>query len=80
MTSHAKRASSKTITSGHNTAEVAALRQSTMVLQVLDQVSTGEEESFYGDCPANLSNAISSYTNLDVNTTGQPTCTVISPG
>lgn len=65
---------------GSKTAEVAALRQSTMVLQVLDQVGTGEEESFYGDCPTSLANAISSYTNLDVNTTGQPTCTVISPG
>jgi len=51
-----------------------------MVLQVLDHVGTGDEESFYADCPASLANSISSYTNLDVNTTGQPTCTVITTG
>lgn len=45
-----------------------------MVLQVLDLVATSAgSEPFYGDCPT-------SYTNLDVNTTAQPTCTVIPQG
>ncbi|CAH0550595.1 unnamed protein product [Brassicogethes aeneus] len=44
-----------------------------MVLQVLDLVSAGGE-SFYGDCP------VPSYTNLDVNTTGHTTCTVLPQG
>lgn len=45
-----------------------------MVLQVLDLVAnTAASEPFYGDCPT-------SYTNLDVNTTAQPTCTVIPQG
>ncbi|CAH1117035.1 unnamed protein product [Phaedon cochleariae] len=43
-----------------------------MVLQVMDMV-TANGEPFYGDCPT-------SYTNLDVHTTGQPTCTVLPQG
>ncbi|KAF7264573.1 hypothetical protein GWI33_023028 [Rhynchophorus ferrugineus] len=54
----------------------ASLRQGTMVLQVLEQVNTGEE-SFYADCP---NATVASYADLDVNTTAQPTCTVISSG
>lgn len=51
-----------------------ATTRSTMVLQVLDLVaSSAGSEAFYGDCPT-------SYTNLDVNSTAQPTCTVIPPG
>ncbi|RZC34152.1 hypothetical protein BDFB_010748 [Asbolus verrucosus] len=41
-----------------------------MVLQVLDLVNP-TSEPFYGDCPAQT------YTDLDVNTTGHTTCTVI---
>ncbi|KAH1014692.1 hypothetical protein HUJ05_012534 [Dendroctonus ponderosae] len=70
----------KQVDTGSKTAEVAALRQNTMVLQVLNRAGTGAEESFYGDCPTNLADTISSYTNLDVNTTKQLTCTVIPPG
>lgn len=44
-----------------------------MVLQVLDLV-TPSGEPFYGDCP------VPSYTNLDINTTGHTTCTVIPQG
>lgn len=43
-----------------------------MVLQVLDLVNSNEQ--FYGDCP------IATYTDLDVNTSGHTTCTVIPQG
>lgn len=53
-----------------NTTEAA---KGTMVLQVLDLV-TPSGEPFYGDCP------VPSYTNLDINTTGHTTCTVLPQG
>lgn len=43
-----------------------------MVLQALDLVSSNEQ--FYGDCP------IATYTDLDVNTSGHITCTVVPTG
>lgn len=43
-----------------------------MVLQVLDILSTNEQ--FYGDCP------ITTYTNLDINSSGHTTCTVVPTG
>lgn len=45
---------------------------STMVLQVLDLVNSNEQ--FYGDCP------IATYTDLDVNTSGHTTCTIMPQG
>lgn len=45
----------------------------TMVLQVLDLVST-TSEPFYGDCPAQT------YTDLDINASGHTTCTVVPQG
>lgn len=45
----------------------------TMVLQVLDIVSSSSEP-FYGDCPSQT------YTNLDVNASTHTTCTVVPQG
>lgn len=43
-----------------------------MVLQVLDLVNSNEQ--FYGDCPINT------YTDLDVNSSGHTTCTIVPTG
>lgn len=53
--------------------ETTATPKSAMVLQVLDLVGANGEP-FYGDCP------LQTYTDLDVNSTGHITCTVVPQG
>lgn len=58
---------------GCDASETTEPSKGTMVLQVLDLVSASGE-SFYGDCP------VQTYTDLDINSTGHITCTVVPQG